>query len=303
MVFKPNKAHSKKIVNDPLFNEYVHFRNLRSETIRSYSRKLTIYSMVTGLTPKELIEEAEMDEDQGIRKRLRRIKIHLSDLQDHLITKDYSPQKIEDIITTTRGFYAYYEIDLPKRTYHASVPDLQQEAIPSKEDILKALSICNIKYQSIILLMASSGISLGDVLKLKFSDFLSGLNVPPENYGTEILDYIAWDQLYPKNKVLMWHIQRIKSGTSHVTFNTPETTRNIIHYLIEHPPQKIDDPLFRGKTDKGLRSDVFQRFLRKLNKECGWNVVGRQIYFHSDALRKFFANRLEETGMPHHYIR
>lgn len=69
MVSKPNKAHTKKIVNDPLFKEYVKYRNLKPETIRSYSRKITIYSTVTGHTPTQLIEEAEIDEDNGIRKR------------------------------------------------------------------------------------------------------------------------------------------------------------------------------------------------------------------------------------------
>ena len=62
--------------------------------------------------------------------------------------------------------------------YHAAIPDLQNEAIPSKEDIIKALNLCNTKYQAIILLMSSSGISVGDVLNLKVSDFLNGLNVP-----------------------------------------------------------------------------------------------------------------------------
>ena len=81
------------------------------------------------------------------------------------------PRKIEDIITTIRGFYTYYDIELPKRMYHATVPDLQNEAIPSKEDIIKALDLCNIKYQSIILLMSSSGISLGDVLNSSFLIF------------------------------------------------------------------------------------------------------------------------------------
>ena len=92
------------------------------------------------MTLTQLIEEAESDEDLGIRKRLRRIKGHLIDLQEHLISRNYSPQKIDDIITTIRGFYAYYEIDLPKRTYHAPIPDLQKEAIPTKEDVKKALS-------------------------------------------------------------------------------------------------------------------------------------------------------------------
>jgi integrase len=255
------------------------------------------------MTPTQFIEEAEVDEDLSIRKRLRKIKGHFSELQDHLIKNDYSPQKIEDIITTVRGFYAYYDIDLPKRMYHAPVPDLQNEAIPSKQDINKALNLCNGKYQAIIQLMSTSGISLGDVLNLKISDFLNGLNILLEEQDINILSYKTWNDLYSKNQVPMWHIQRMKSGTSHVTFNTPETTKTILYYLDENPPKNIDDPLFRGSTGKRLRNDVFQRFLRKLNEQCGWGDVGRQIFFHSHILRKFFSNRLEEGGMPHHYIR
>lgn len=303
MVSKPNKAHTKKIVNDPLFKEYVKYRNLKPETIRSYSRKITIYSTVTGHTPTHLIEEAEIDEDNGIRKRLRRIKGHFTDLQEHLVANDYSPRKIEDIITTIRGFYAYYDIELPKRMYHAAIPDLKNEAVPSKEDIIKALNLCNTKYQAIILLMSSSGISVGDVLNLKVKDFLNGLNIPQNQQDIEIIDNNVWKDLSAQNQVPMWHVQRMKSGTTHVTFNTQETTRNILDYLVENPPKNIDDHLFRGSTGKGVRSDVFQRFLRKLNKECGWEDVGRQIFFHSHILRKFFSNRLEEGGMPHHYIR
>jgi integrase len=253
------------------------------------------------MTLTQLIEEAESDEDLGIRKRLRRIKGHLIDLQEHLISRNYSPQKIEYIITTIRGFYAYYEIELPKRTYHAPIPDLQKEAIPTKEDVKKALRNCNTKYQAIILLMSSSGISLGDVLNLKVSDFLDAMNIPQEQHNINKLNTIVVKD-FCKDVVPMWHIQRIKSGPSHVTFNTPETTRKILDYLNEQPPKNMDEPLFRGKTGKGLRSDVFQRFLRKLNIECEWGYVGRQIFFHSHNLRKIFANKLEEAGMPHHYI-
>lgn len=133
-----NKPIDEDISFDPLYREYTHFRNLRPETIRSYTRKLTIYSQITGMTLTDLIEEAERDEDLGIRKRLRRIKGHFTELQDHLITNDFSPQKIGDIITTIRGFYAHYDIELPKRMYHAPVPDLQNEAIPSKDDLKSA---------------------------------------------------------------------------------------------------------------------------------------------------------------------
>ena len=39
------------------------------------------------MTLTQLIEEAESDEDLGTRKRLRRIKVHLTDLQEHLISR------------------------------------------------------------------------------------------------------------------------------------------------------------------------------------------------------------------------
>jgi integrase len=184
------------------------------------------------MTPTQFIEEAEVDEDLNIRKRLRKIKGHFTELQDHLLTNDYSPQKIEDIIITVRGFYSYYDIDLPKRMYHAPVPDLQNEAIPSKQDINKALNNCNTKYQTIILLMSSSGISLGDVLNLKVSDFLNAINVPQEQHKINRLKSMAIND-FCKDMVPMWHIQRIKSGTSHITFNTPETTRKILDYLLK----------------------------------------------------------------------
>ena len=93
-----NKPIHTDIKYDPLYIEYIHYRNLRPETIRSYTRKLTIYSNITGMTLTQLIEEAESDEDIGIRKRLRRIKGHLIDLQEHLISRNYSPQKIDDIL-------------------------------------------------------------------------------------------------------------------------------------------------------------------------------------------------------------
>ncbi len=87
MVLNQIKPYSEEIINDPLFKEYVQYRSLKPETIRSYTRKLTIYSIVTGMTPTQFIEEAEVDEDLNIRKRLRKIKGHFTELQDHLINK------------------------------------------------------------------------------------------------------------------------------------------------------------------------------------------------------------------------
>ena len=69
----------KWTLKNPLYKEYVLNRKLKPETIRSYTRKLQIYSKVTELTLTQLIEEAEDDEDNGIRLRKRRIKNNFQD--------------------------------------------------------------------------------------------------------------------------------------------------------------------------------------------------------------------------------
>ena len=114
------------IKNDPIYKEFVLNRNLKPETIRSYNQKLRIYCEVTGFSQTQLIEQAEDDEDNGIRFRKRRIKLYFQDLQDHLIEKDYSSRKIVDIISTIRGFYTHFEIQIPKRTYSSNPPDLEE---------------------------------------------------------------------------------------------------------------------------------------------------------------------------------
>lgn len=169
------------IKQDPIYREFILNRNLRPETVRSYTRKLQIYCQITGLNPTQLIEQAEEDEDNGIRLRKRRIKGQLLNYQEYLIQNNFSPRKIVDNISTIRGFYNHYEIQIPNRIYSNNNPDLTDSEIPSKEDIQLALSnISSPKVCNLIIFMCTSGIAIGDVLNLKYSDFLKSLKIPPQ---------------------------------------------------------------------------------------------------------------------------
>ena len=128
------------IKKDPIYKEFILNRNLKPATIHSYTRKLQIYCEIASLNPTQLIEQAEEDEDNSIRLRKRRIKTHLLNYQEYLIQKDFSPRKIVDNISTIRGFYNYYEIQIPNRIYSSNNPDVTAAEIPSKEDIQLALS-------------------------------------------------------------------------------------------------------------------------------------------------------------------
>lgn len=287
---------------DESYIDFVLNRNLKPESIRSYKRKFVIYCQVTGLTPSQLIEEAENEEDTVRRIRKRKVKKHLQDLQDHLIGKNYSPKKIVDTITTIRGFYKHFEIQIPKRNYSYNSPDLKEEEVPTKEEIKLAMENSSLRHSVLIIFMCTSGITLVDVLKLTIKDYLDSLNISAEGLDLQSLDF---EKISARNEydIQTWKIQRQKTTTKHYTFCTSEATKYLGRYLEQYPPESIEDLLFRGNTGKQVREDVFQRYLRQLNKKLGWPVYKANSYMHSHSFRKYFSNTLEAEGLHHHYIR
>ena len=206
-------------------------------------------------------------------------------------------------ITVIRGFYNYFEIQIPNRIYSSNNPDLTPSEIPSKEDMQLALSNnSSQRFATLIIFMCTSGIAIGDVLNLKYSDFLKSLKINPNDFN-KMLDIELLSNSWDENTIQEWYVRRQKTGTLHYTFNTPEATKYLFMYLEQNPPEDPEDFLFRGNTGKKMREDVFQRFLRRLNKKCGWAKNTRQIFIHSHVFRKYFSNTLEESGMPHYYIR
>lgn len=175
---------------DPLYVEFVLKRNLKPSSIRSYKRKFVIYSQVTGLTPSQLIEEAENEEDAALRMRKRKIKKHLQDFQDHLIENDFSPKKIVDTITTIRGFYKHFEIQIPKRNYSYNSPDLEEEEVPTKEEVKLAIENSSLRHSVLIIFMCTSGITLVDVLNLTIKDYLDSLNISTDGLDIQSLDFM-----------------------------------------------------------------------------------------------------------------
>ena len=61
------------VVDDPIFQQLIQDRGLKTATIKSYPYALSKFCKITNHTPPNLIEEAEDEEDQNIRLRRRKI--------------------------------------------------------------------------------------------------------------------------------------------------------------------------------------------------------------------------------------
>lgn len=286
-----------EIQDNPTFANYLEEKLLKPSTIENYSYHMLRYCNSTGMTPTQLLEEAEYEEEERIPLRKTKLKEHLKNFELFLSAKDYSKKHQESGMGAIRNFYSWHDIRLPRpRPNRAKKTHETIEDIPNKEDIKKALSQCNLKYKAIILLMVSSGMGSAEVRSLKVQDFLDSLS----EYFRRPLKlplYIAQISRELENKLVIptFKIKRIKTSMPYTTFASPESVNAIFEFLDVYPPENSDNFLFpvtiRNKN-KSIGTNSFTTYFRRLNNACGFGQINRTTKFHSHALRKYFASTL-----------
>ncbi len=177
------------------------------------------------------------------------------------------------------------------------------EDIPTKNDIRKALTHANIKYQSIILLMVSSGMRSSDIRALKYGDFLISLQdyIKLPKTGFIPIDVLIkmLEENEIENIIPTWKVTAIKTNTPFVTFSTPESLEILLEFLKTEPPENSDKPLFPSQRlhKQALSPRGFIEYFQQLNKKCEFGRPNRQDKFRSHALRKYFATTLAKKGV------
>lgn len=292
------------IQDDPHLIEFLQNLNVRKSTKEIYIKRLKVYCEFTDKTPTQLIEEAEEDEENRIRMKKRRIKKDIMNYMIYLREQNRSPNYITNLIATVKSFYSEYEIELPKIRCNLKQEEqlITTQDIITKKQIQQALKYCNTKFKAIILLMMSSGMGSSEIRHLTINDFITSQNIT-------IKDSFDIDELLEKldkkrNEIGTWSIRRFKTNMPYVTFNSPESTAAIIdylHYRTEHrsPGKHIkstDNFLFEARGNQMSLRGIMAYFER-LNDRCNFGFLGRQRFFRSHGLRKFFASTLKNNGM------
>jgi integrase len=245
-----------------------------------------------------MIEEAEDDEDNNLRLRRRRITKHLSTFHLFLEEKEYSPESVAKHLTFIRTFYSHHDIKLPKKPKIRK--DTAVKKLPELDHIKLAVGRSNLCFQSIIVLMASSAMGRSEISNLTIQDFLNSLSKYAKFTLNDLTDIGKIRYKLEDKQVgpLIWKIQRVKTGLNYTTFSTPESLEYILRYLESKPaPESIDTNLFLNQWNLPFRYKTFNQYFRDLNTRCGWGKEGKQIFFRSHNLRKWFARQLENTSL------
>lgn len=277
------------------FEQFCNERNLKKETIKGYKTTINHYTDYYGMSLDELIDEAINEENEGIDKRRRSIKVRLMQFRTHLLTETHlRTSTIRNHIKNIKTIYNHFEIEIP------NMPPIKEDDkvettyfdLPTKEQIRMALDIAGIRIKSLILFMVSSGTGRTECSNLTIKDFLDATS---EYYTSDNLEDII-EELYGCIEPIVptFYLWRQKTNKKYYTFCTPECTDAIIEWLqlkLRIAEQNGETISVHDKLwDLSIRQIAYH--FNIINDELNFGYKGAYRFFRPHTLRKFNASNL-----------
>ncbi|WJI10109.1 hypothetical protein FGU46_08405 [Methanobacterium sp. CWC-01] len=289
-----------EIFNDPYFVKFIRGRNLSEATERVYAGRLRSFFEFVGKNPSQLIKEAQKD-------GLRKVDEFFNDYIETLKKGGKSSNTIINRVDTVKAFYHAFNVDTKdiNKIKLIEPPHLENNILISLDQIKEALELSNLRDKAIILLHLSSGMEATELRCLTYGDFINSiteyLDLEPEELFN--VKKIANKLLKIDEIVGTWKIEKNRTGKPYVTFNTPESTKAIISYLIDRKRKNKDikslnDPLFVNSQNHALKKSSHGSIFKRVNNRANFGyLTKKRRFFSSTMLRKYFKNKLNESGM------
>ncbi|MBU4535938.1 MAG: tyrosine-type recombinase/integrase [Euryarchaeota archaeon] len=287
------------INNDPYFKNFINGRNVSSSTEIVYYGRLRAFCEFLGITPAELIKEAQ-------REKGKKVDEYLQDYIENLKKSGKSSNTIINRLDTVKAFYKEHDIDTDSinRIIHPGTDKVVVNEIISPDQIKEALQLSSLRDKAIILLHMSSGMEATELRNLTYGDFINSIREYLDlKRGDEFkVDYIA-NKLCKMDEIIgTWEIKKYRTGRNYVTFNTPESTRAILSYLIDRkrknkPIKSLNNPLFVNSRNNALNVSVHGSIFKRVNDRANFGyLTEKRRFFSSTMLRKYFKTKLYESG-------
>ena len=301
-------------MKDPLLQEYLN-RGVTESTMKRdnsclqrYLKYIQSLTENPELTLTDLIEQAEDDIDNIPRERKRRIGTYLKTYHTYLNNSGFTLNTVKREFVTVKGFYKYHDITPPDIKKKFTIDPIHEtiDDIPKKEHIIRAINVATLKTKAMILLMATSGMDASTFSNIKVKDLIKGIEdyIDYDITNFDLKDFIQTCKKEDNGNIIpYWTNVRKKTKRfqlEYFTFCTPETFTAIIEYLDvpsygARKPKTVNDYLFPGDKGTMTPSNV-QNSFKHINDGFGWPKHENGIrFFHSHAMRKFFANVLEDN--------
>lgn len=288
------------VEEDPLYQEFIKKRKLNKSTIRVYNGRLNSFCKFSGLNPSELINQAKNEDIKKINERFH-------NYIEYLKQDGKSSNTIYNKIDTVKAFYNQYHIDV--KHIDEIIPHKDYEPISNKiitkDQIQEALKYSNLRDKAIILLHMSSGMETTELRKLTYGDFIESvkeyIDLKPKDYLN--ITKISEELLKEDAPIGTWKIKKNRINKIYVTFNSPESIEAILNYLRDRerknkPIKSLKDPLFVNSQNKSMNVSVHSSIFKRVNERAKFGyITDKRRFFSSTMLRKYFRNKLNESGL------
>lgn len=288
----------KMIEEDNLILEEICLtRNISQSTLKNYKQSIKSYTESQGLTLKELLMEAEEEENKMIRLKNRTLKKRLIVFQNYLLhEKGLSKTTIKKQMQIIKTIYNHFEIEIPRipRFNEKHVKDYEPlyfDDLPTRELIQEALKVSKPNMKAVILFIVSSGCSREETLSLSIQDFIDSTK---EYHNCTNIHDVLEELKHQENIIPIFKLKRRKTNQFYYTFCSPEATDAIIYYL-----ESRTDLLTNDKQLFKFEKSYFQKKFIEINNLLGGQRKGAYGIFRSHNLRKFHASNLArgENGL------
>ena len=273
------------MTND-ILTRFMDERGLSDNTRKLYRSAIKQYTEFYSLSLEELVEEADMEEDERVRWKNRKLRKRLIDFRNYLYDNMIvSTARI--YFNCVKAVYRHYEIEInqlpPVGRQYTPSKEITYKDIITKKELKKVYEIAPVRLRALMTFMASSGLSRVDTLNLTVDDFINACS----DYLTEVGLSNQLRELENQDEVIpTFYTKRQKTQKFFYTFCTPEAVKEILAYLKTREGLTQDSPLF----------EVYKSYIYVLFHECNDKLnlgyAGQYRKFSPHMLRKFNANVL-----------
>ena len=118
------------MMSEELLKIFCSNRNIKYSTLKSYRSAIAKYEFFHDMDMGSLMDEAIVEEDEGISLKNRKIKSRLLDFRSFLLDSGLAISTVRTYFSRIKTFYRHFEIELP-----------YLNDLPTRGDIRKVCSI------------------------------------------------------------------------------------------------------------------------------------------------------------------
>ena len=280
-----------------ILEDFMKVRNIQPQTIYNYRQSIKNYTNSQGLSLKQLLDEAEREEEERIRLKNRTLKKRLISHRNYLINeKGCSSSTIQKQMGQLKTIYHHFEIEIPHLPKFndrnvKQTEEIYYDDLPTKDIIKEAIRVSNPLMTAIILFICSSGCARKEVTNLTIQDFITATD--EYHSSTDIHDVIT-ELKKQEDIVPIFKLKRQKTNKYYYTFCSPEAVTSILSYL----ETRTDNMTNESQLFKVHIAYLTRKFT-ELNETIGGYKKGVYGLIRPHMFRKFHASNLArgENGL------